>query len=149
MKRTSEIRSDPAVVADRLHSAAIHLLRRVRRQDVVSGLGPTQLSALSVLVFGGPMGLNQLAAAEQVRPPTMSRVVAALERQKVIERASDARDARRIRLRATAKGHNLLQKARKRRIAYLAERLAELPADSLRELANAAEILEQTLRNWR
>ena len=149
MKRTSKISIDPELLADRLHSAAIHLLRRVRRQDVVSGLGPAQLSALSVLVFRGPMGLNQLAAAEQVSPPTMSRVVAALERQKVVERTSDARDARRIHLRATAKGQNLLQKARKRRISYLAERLAELPAESLSELASAAEILDQSLRSWR
>lgn len=136
-------------MADRLHSAAIHLLRRVRREDVASGLGPAQLSALSVLVFGGPMGLNELAAAEQVRPPTMSRVVAALERQKVVERAIDAGDARRIRLRATAKGHSLLQKARRRRIADLAGCLAQLAGKELGALASAAEILEQALRSRR
>ena len=136
-------------MADRLHSAAIHLLRRVRREDVAAGLGPAQLSALSVLVFGGPMGLNELANAEQVRPPTMSRVVAALERQKLVARASDADDARRIRLRATAKGHSLLQKARRRRIANLAERLAQLADEDLNALARAAEILEQALRSRR
>jgi DNA-binding MarR family transcriptional regulator len=136
-------------VADRLHSAAIHLLRRVRREDVAAGLGPAQLSALSVLVFGGPMGLNELANAEQVRPPTMSRVVAALERQKLVARASDAGDARRIRLRATAKGHSLLQKARRRRIANLAERLAQLADEDLNALARAADILEQALRDRR
>ena len=136
-------------MADRLHSAAIHLLRRVRREDVAAGLGPAQLSALSVLVFGGPMGLNELANAEQVRPPTMSRVVAALERQKLVARASDAGDARLIRLRATAKGHSLLQKARRRRIANLAERLAQLADEDLNALARAADILEQALRDRR
>ena len=64
-----------------LHSAAIHLLRRVRKQDAATGEGPARLSALSVLVFGGPMTLGQLAAAEQVKPPTMSRIVTGLERQ--------------------------------------------------------------------
>ena len=72
---------DTAAIADRLHSAAIHLLRRVRKQDAATGEGPARLSALSVLVFGGPMTLGQLAAAEQVKPPTMSRIVTGLERQ--------------------------------------------------------------------
>src|SRR5256885_16104382 len=66
--------------ADRLHSAAIHLLRRLRVRDRESGVGPAQLSALSVLVFGGPRSLGELADAEQVRPPTMSRIVAGRER---------------------------------------------------------------------
>ena len=68
-------RPDVLAVADRLHSAAIHLLRRVRKQDVATGEGPARLSALSVLVFGGPKTLGELAAAEQVKPPTMSRIV--------------------------------------------------------------------------
>src|SRR5204863_2334816 len=67
--------------ADRLHSAAIHLLRRLRVRDRESGVGPAQLSALSVLVLGGgPRSLGELAEAEQVRPPTMSRIVAGLVR---------------------------------------------------------------------
>ena len=149
MSHASKLSTDPAAVADRLHSAAIHLLRRVRRQDVASGLGPAQLSALSVLVFGGPMGLGQLAAAEQVRPPTMSRIAAALVRQKLIERASDADDARRIRLRATAKGRKLLERGRRLRIAYLAGHLQKLPQHELSALGKAAEILEISFRNWR
>ena len=148
MTAARKISRDPAAVADRLHSAAIHLLRRVRKQDVASGLGPAQLSALSVLVFGGPMSLGELAAAEQVRPPTMSRMVTALERQKLIERARDAGDARRIRLRPTAKGHKLLQKGRRLRIAYLAQRFRNLSQHELRLLKEAAELLENTLRNW-
>jgi DNA-binding MarR family transcriptional regulator len=134
--------------ADRLHSAAIHLLRRVRRQDTASGLGPAQLSALSVLVFGGPMGLGELAAAEQVRPPTMSRIVTAMARQKLVERTGHPDDARRIRLQATAKGRQLLQRGRTLRIAYLAERLQKLSPEDLRTLRGAAEILENALRDW-
>ena len=61
-----------------LHSNAIHLLRDVRIEDSAMGIGPAQASALSVVVFGGPHSLNELAEVEQVRPPTMSRVVEAL-----------------------------------------------------------------------
>src|SRR5215471_17049745 len=90
-------------VADRLHSAAIHLLRRLRVRDLASGIGPAQLSALSVLVFGGPRSLGELADAEQVRPPTMSRIVSGLERSKLVKRHA-TEDGRRVRLAATAKG---------------------------------------------
>jgi DNA-binding MarR family transcriptional regulator len=94
------------------------------------------------------MGLGQLAAAEQVRPPTMSRIVAALERQKLIQRANDVYDSRRIRLQATAKGRDLMLRGRRLRIAYLAAQLERLPASQLRALAAAADILEAKLRNW-
>src|SRR5215467_1872195 len=97
-------------VADRLHSAAIHLLRRVRKQDVATGEGPARLSALSVLVFGGPKTLGELAAAEQVKPPTMSRMVAGLARDKLIEIGADVSDARRMHIQATDKGKAILQK---------------------------------------
>src|SRR5437764_6332551 len=90
-------------LADRLHSAAIHLLRRLRVRDLASGIGPAQLSALSVLVFGGPRSLGELAEAEQVRPPTMSRIVESLERAGLVRR-QPTEDKRRIRLEATATG---------------------------------------------
>ena len=68
-----------SAVADALHSAAIHLLRGVRQEDVSTGIGPARLSALSVLVFAGPQRLTELARIEQVRPPTMTKVIAGLE----------------------------------------------------------------------
>jgi len=132
-------------VADRLHSAAIHLLRRVRKQDTATGEGPARLSALSVLVFGGPCTLGQLAAAEQVKPPTMTRIVAGLERSSLVTRASDPQDARRIYIRATPKGIRLLQAGRKRRIEYLAQHLDRLTEDDLAVLGEAAEILERIM----
>src|SRR5712692_9408504 len=101
-----------ATVADRLHSVAIHLLRRVRRQDTATGEGPARLSALSVLVFGGPTTLGGLAAAEQVKPPTMTRIVTGLERSGLAERVTDHDDARRVQVRATPKGVRLLQRGR-------------------------------------
>src|ERR1700758_4040260 len=91
-----------------LHSAAIHLLRKVRARDRSMGIGPAQLSALSVLVFGGPRSLKELAHAEQVRPPTMSRIVTGLVRAGLVSRkATD--DKRRLRLEATTKGTTILQ----------------------------------------
>src|SRR3954463_8792183 len=81
-------------LADRLHSAAIHLLRRLRREDDASGLPGPQLSALSVIVFGGPITLGALAAAEQVRPPTITKLVAALEAAGLVKRQVDADDRR-------------------------------------------------------
>jgi DNA-binding MarR family transcriptional regulator len=133
-------------VADRLHSAAIHLLRFARKQDVLAREGPARLSALSVLVFGGPMTLGQLAAAEQVKPPTMSRIVAGLERSGLAKIDADARDARRIRVSVTAKGERLLQQARQRRILVLIEALSGLSEAEVSVLREAAEIIEMAIR---
>jgi DNA-binding MarR family transcriptional regulator len=145
----SSPQSDILTVADQLHSAAIHLLRRVRKQDVATGEGPARLSALSVLVFGGPKTLGELAAAEQVKPPTMSRIVAGLDRSRLVTITADAHDARRMRICATAKGTRLLQKGRQLRIAYLASHLAALTPEELAQLGQAVEILKRMLERWR
>jgi DNA-binding MarR family transcriptional regulator len=133
-------------VADRLHSATIHLLRHARQQDVVARQGPARLSALSVLVFGGPMALGQLAAAEQVKAPTMSRIVAGLKRSGLAKIETDAKDARRIRVTATAKGERLLQQARVRRIRLVAKTLTNLSPAELEILRRAAELMERAVR---
>src|SRR3984893_2883080 len=108
--------------ADRLHSAAIHLLRRLRVRDRESGVGPAQLSALSVLVFGGPRSLGELADTEQVRPPTMSRIVAGLVPAGLVRR-KETDDKRRMRLEATGKGAKILQEGRRRRVELLVQTL--------------------------
>jgi DNA-binding MarR family transcriptional regulator len=140
---------DRREVADKLHSAAIHLLRHARKQDVLSQEGPARLSALSVLVFGGPMTLGQLAAAEQVKPPTMSRIVAGLKASGLAKVEGDAGDARRIRVSATARGERLLQEARERRIRLLAETLERVRDPQMLILRQAAEIVEQALSRTR
>ena len=136
--------------ADRLHSAAIHLLRRLRREDRASGLAAPRLSALSVIVFAGPISLGDLAAAEQVRSPTMTRVVAALERDGLVARETDPDDRRAVRLRATPRGVRVLEEGRRRRVAALAEALAELPARDLATVTRAVGILEGIVgaRHW-
>ena len=141
-KPTAPIRFE---VADRLHSAAIHLLRHARKQDVLAGVGPARLSALSVLVFGGPMALGQLAAAEQVKAPTMSRIVAGLKHSGLARIESDAGDARRIRVTATLKGERLLQQARTRRVQLLAGTLSQLSKRELDTLLSAAELIQRAL----
>lgn len=145
----SSTNPDVVAIADQLHSAAIHLLRRVRKQDTATGEGPARLSALSVLVFGGPKTLGELAAAEQVKPPTMSRIVAGLARSRLIDITADPQDARRMRIRATSKGTRLLQKGRELRIAYLASHLEALTPEELTKLADAVEILQRLMAGWR
>lgn len=132
-------------IADGLHSAAIHLLRRLRVKDLASGVGPAQLSALSVLVFGGPRSLSELAEAEQVRVPTMSRIVAGLERAGLVRREA-TEDKRRSRLTPTAKGERVMQEGRKRRVESLAHALAALPASERQQLARLSEILRDVIR---
>ncbi len=140
-KRPRQVR-----VADRMHSAAIHLLRRLRKLDSATGLGPARLSALSVVVFAGPMTLGDLAAAEQVKPPTMSRIVNGLYRQGLVKREASPQDGRRIGIRATPKGVRLLERGRSRRIHYFAERLRRLRLQDVAILERAAEIIERALR---
>jgi DNA-binding MarR family transcriptional regulator len=132
-----------SVVADALHSAAIHLLRGVRKEDERSGVGPARLSALSVLVFAGPLRLTELARIEQVKPPTMTKVVAGLESAGLVRRRDDAEDARAVRLEATARGTKLLQEGRRRRVDRLASLLQSLSADELDVLGRAAAIIER------
>lgn len=138
---------DPtAALADRLHSAAIHLLRRLRREDDASGLPAPQLSALSVIVFGGPVTLGQLAAAEQVRPPTITRLVAELEADGLVARETDPADRRVVRVSATPRGARLLHEGRARRVASLADSLRGLATKDRAALERAIPILERVVR---
>ena len=132
-------------LADRLHSAAIHLLRLVRVQDTASGLGPARLSALSVIVFGGPVSLNDLARAEQVRPPTMSRIVDALEAAGLARRRINERDRRAVLIEATSRGAAMLKQGRKRRVRFLAARMARLGAAELAQIDQAVQAIRKAL----
>lgn len=137
-------RASPAsVTADRLHSAAIHLLRRLRREDTAAGLAPARLSALSVLVFGGPMTLRALADAEQVQAPTMTKIAQALEAAGLARREPVPGDRRGARLVATARGRRVLEAARRRRLVRLAADVAALPEPDQRALERAVGILER------
>ncbi len=132
-------------VADRLHSAAIHLLRTLRKTDTATGISPARLSALSVLVFGGPRSLRELAEAEQVTAPTMSRIVAGLESDGYVTRRPDRHDQRAIQLRSTAKGKAALERARRLRIESLASLLRSASKDDLATLSQAARLIAEAV----
>ena len=140
---------DAERTADRLHSAAIHLLRRLRREDAQSGLSAPRLSALSVLVFGGPLTLGELANAEQVRPPTMTRLVTALEADGLVTREPDPSDGRLTRIRATPNGRTLLLRGRARRVAALTAEVRALAPDEREVLDAAVTILEGVIDRLR
>jgi DNA-binding MarR family transcriptional regulator len=133
-------------VATHLHAAAIRLLRTLRREDDGSGLSAPRLSALSVIAFAGPLSLAELAAAEQVKPPTMSRIVDALVELGLATREIPAEDRRTIRIAATARGIEVMEAGRERRVRALIERLHGLADSELRALGRAAEIIEQSVR---
>jgi DNA-binding MarR family transcriptional regulator len=133
-------------LADRLHSAAIHLLRLVRVEDAAAGIGPARLSALSVLVFGGPLSLNNLARAEQVRPPTMSRIVDALEAAGLARRRTNQQDRRAVVIEATKKGAQILEQGRRRRVEFLAGHLRRLGAAELKAIEAAVPAIQKALQ---
>lgn len=140
------IRQAPArATADRLHSAAIHLLRRLRVEDKALGLSGPRASALSVIVFRGPLTMSALADAEQVRRPTITRLVDGLERRGLVRRVSDPADGRGQLVEATAAGKRLLQKGRARRVERLAQGVAQLTNDDQEVLARAADLMERFL----
>ena len=140
----SKTRSIPET-ARKLHSAALHLMRYVRVQDTALGVPPAQLSALSVIVFGGEKSLNELARAEQVRPPTMSRIVDALVKEGLVRRDTGKSDRRSIAISATEKGTRIMHEGRNRREKQLLELLRPLPREDIELLDRASEILAKSL----
>jgi DNA-binding MarR family transcriptional regulator len=135
------------MTASRLHSVAIHLLRRVRRVDVESGLSPARASALSVLVFGGVRTIGELAVAEQVAAPTMTRLLAGLEKDGYVRRAPDPDDGRVTRVSATARGKRVLEEGRDRRVAEVMSLLSTLTPTERATIAKAVAALERALRD--
>ena len=141
-------KSQPAyALADAIHSTAIHLLRRLRIQDLASGIGPAKLSALSVLVFSPrPLSLAELAAAEQVKNPTMSRLVAAMEREGLVHTTSSREDARAIEIIPTKQGERLLLAGKHRRVHSLAKALQDLGDQDLDRLKSSVDLLGEVIR---
>lgn len=136
---------EKVLLADRLHSAAIHILRRVREEDLSTGITPARLSALSVVVFGGPLNLGDLAEAEHVRAATMSRTVDALEEADLVTREPDPNDARGTLVRATRAGTRLLQEARARRVEVLVKELEEMEPEEIDALSVSLAALARAL----
>jgi len=132
-------------LAARVHSAALHLLRRLAQEDRATGVSAPRLSALSVLVFGGPRTIGALAGVEGVTPPTMTRLVAAMVSEGLVERLEDPADRRVVRVQASASGRSLLLAGRDRRVATLAAMVKPLSSKERRRLDAAATIIEAML----
>ena len=137
---------DRQAVASRLHSASIHLLRHVRAVDGESGLSPARLSALSVLVFGGPRTIGELARAEGVRSPTMTALVNQLEQEGLVRRTKGgATDMRQVVVESTPVGVRLMRKAQQRRLDVLDGLLGGISDAELRLLDRSAALIERAL----
>jgi DNA-binding MarR family transcriptional regulator len=130
-------------VARELNSGAIHLLRSLAAVDRLAGLTPARLSALSVVVFGGPHSLGALAAAEGVAGPTMTRIVDGLVAAGLAERRQNPSDGRAVAIAATSAGDGLMRAAAGRRITTIAAAISALPPADRRRLAAAAGLLDQ------
>jgi DNA-binding MarR family transcriptional regulator len=140
---------DAEALADHLHSAAIHLLRHLRKEDDASGLSAPRLSALSVVVFGGPLTLGELARAEQVKPPTMTRIVTGLEREGLVKRKGDPHDRRLTHIEATSKGRKVLAAGRARRVKKLATAVSRMEKKELAELRRGVQLLRDVVTSMR
>lgn len=130
-----------AELASRLRLVVYRLRRRLHREQA-GDLTPSQASALSSVERLGPLTLGELSAVENVRPPTLTKVVAALEERGLVRRQVDPSDRRVSRVEATAEGSRLLNQNRSRLDAFLAGRLAALPADERAALERAVGVLE-------
>src|SRR5918995_849551 len=143
-RRTSPTR-EVERIADRLHSAAIHLLRRLRVEDEALGISAPRLSVLSVLVFAGPKRIGELARIEQVEPPTMTKLVDGLVRDGLALREADPDDARAVRVRATPTGARTLRRGRAKRLDTLRSTLETLSHRDLAALRDGVDVLQRVL----
>ena len=133
-------------VAGRLRIAVNRLQRRLR-QESLGGLSPAQASALGSVNRHGSPTLGELAAIEQVQPPTMTRIVASLTEAGMVTRVADATDRRSARVRITPAGERALERMRTRKTAFLLRRLAELGPDEQRNATELVALLEHLLED--
>lgn len=130
---------------ERFHHLAIALLRSMRQVDEANGLAGPRASALSVLVFRGPQSLGELAAAEGVKPPTMSRLVKAMQEEGLVDAEVASHDQRAIRIAASAKGRRLMLRGREKRLAAIRELLGGASAAERKALETVVELLARSL----
>jgi DNA-binding MarR family transcriptional regulator len=134
-------------MAARLHSSSVRLLRLARRDEEGAAIGGSRRSALAYIVVAGPVSLAELAAAEQVRAPTMTRLVDSLVADGLVDRETDPNDRRAVRISATGAGRQLLAQSRPKGSSGLASRLATLADSERRALYRGVELMERMLRS--
>lgn len=130
-------------LAGALRIAVMRLTRRLRSEQTDESLTLSQVSALSSLDRHGPCSPSTLAELERVQPPSMTRVIAALEEQGLAVRAPHETDRRQSVIALSDKGRALLDEARRQRQAWLGRALAELPEHERRAIAVALPVLER------
>ena len=135
-------------LASSLRIRVMRLSRNLRRQ-AGTGLSASLLSALTTVDRKGPMTIGTLADAEQVKPPTMTKVVASLVEQGLVTREPDPLDGRVAWVMATPEGRSLLRRTRRRSDAYLATRLRSLDREELLVLERASRLLERLMEEAR
>lgn len=131
------------------HGALINVLRLLRDVDRESGVSPSRLSALSVLVFVGAMSQAELARIEAVSAPSISLLVRELENEGLVERTTDPADARRTIVSASKAGRELMLRSQRRRLEWLGEAIGRLPADAQRALAKSSQHLDALIEALR
>jgi len=131
--------------AARLRMAIVRTARRLRQEAAAetSGLTPTSTAALATIERHGPLTPSEIAAIERVKRPTITRTLACLEREGLIDRAPDPADGRSSLVSVNAAGRERLRRLRGRKNAYLAKRMRELSPDEVETLERAAEILDR------
>jgi DNA-binding MarR family transcriptional regulator len=139
---TTTVSADVSETAGRLRISVARLARLLRRQNLDS-LGATLDAALASLDREGPLTLGELAAIEQIAPPSVTRIATKLEDAGLVVRRFDGHDRRVCRLELTADGRRHVIDNRSRRHAWLAGRLEQLPADELAKLESALDVLER------
>ncbi|MBA3489154.1 MAG: MarR family transcriptional regulator [Longispora sp.] len=137
---------DQAHIAAALRRSIVRLNRSLRRARPIGELSPSQLSALTSLDIAGPLSPGELAEAEGVQPPTMTKVIAKLEELGLVQRAPHPTDRRQVILSITDSARTLLRDTSRARDAWLAERLEGLSATERKTLERAAELLERIAR---
>jgi DNA-binding MarR family transcriptional regulator len=142
MPETRPLAPDAVAVAGRLRYSVLRLARLLRQQDD-SGLAPALVASLATIATGGPLTLGELAAQEQLSPPSITKVVVALEARGFVQRERDDADRRVCRVAVTARGRRQLEASRTRRTAWLATQLRDLSPDELERLAGALDVLER------
>jgi DNA-binding MarR family transcriptional regulator len=138
----TDAQTDPITLAGRLRPVVFRLGRILRQHDD-SGLPPATLTALAVIDRAGPLTLGELAAEEQVSPPTITKLVDSLEARGLVERVRDEADRRVCRVRIAPRGRRRLEASRTRRTAWLATQLRDATAEELDHLLAALPLLER------
>lgn len=141
------VANDHVELASRLRLAITRTARRLRQQQGDAALSPTLIAALSTIERRGPLTPSELAEAERIQRPTVTRIVARLGEDALVERLPDAADGRVARLQVTAAGRRLLKRIRTRKTAYLAKRIERLGPGDRATLERASVLLERMLED--